>query len=295
MLAVLVYFVTGFLARRVLRVPLSVSLWMNRYVVWIALPALILAKLPTIHLGSELAVPVAMAWTTISVSAVTVWLLSRRYAWSSSVTGALLLVIPLGNTSFLGLPVVSAILGKDHVTAALAFDQLGSFLALATWGSFVSGRLGTDAGNMRSVAKRLFTFPPFIALLVSLALRSHPPTGDVHRYLLDIGKTVAPVAMASIGMRVVPRWDRGRAVPLLWGLSLKMVVAPVLVATIALVFGSVHSLGWSTSILEAGMPPMVTAGIVAINAGFDEELVTDIVGVGTVLALVVLSVAAAFV
>jgi hypothetical protein len=294
MLLVLMYFASGVVARWVLRVPLKVSVWLNKYVVWIALPALMLAKLPSIHVGSELAVPMGMAWLTIAVSAGAVWLLGKRFAWPTAVVGALLLIVPLGNTSFLGLPVVTAILGKDHLPAALAFDQLGSFLALATWGSFVSGRLGSGAGTLRAVAKRLFTFPPFLALLLSVFLRSHPVSSDVHKMLVDLGKTVAPVAMASIGMRVVPRWNKNLAGPMLWGLGLKMLVAPFVVAVLTLFFGSFHQLGWSTSILEAGMPPMVTAGIVAISAGFDEELVTDVVGVGTVVALVILPIVAVF-
>jgi hypothetical protein len=295
MLLVLMYFASGVVARWVMRIPVKVSVWLNRYVVWLALPALILAKLPAIHIGTELAVPMVMAWTTIAASTCAVWVLGKKFAWPTSVVGALLLIVPLGNTSFLGIPVVTAILGKDHVPAALAFDQLGTFLALATWGSLVSGRLGSGAGNVRAVVKRLFTFPPFLALLLSLVVRSHPVSPDVQRVLVDLGKTVAPVAMASIGMRVVPRWNTHLATPMLWGLGLKMVAAPLLVATATLFGGSFHQLGWSTSILEAGMPPMVTAGIVAISAGFDEELVTDVVGVGTVVALVILPIVAAFV
>jgi hypothetical protein len=41
---------------------------------------------------------------------------------------------------------------------------------------------------------------------------------------------------------------------------------------------------WSTSILESAAPPMVTAGVVAIAAGFDETLVAFVVGVGTLAA-----------
>ena len=47
---------------------------------------------------------------------------------------------------------------------------------------------------------------------------------------------------------------------------------------------------WQSSVLQSAMPPMVTAGIIGISAGFDEELTTTLVAVGTVAALVVLPV-----
>ncbi len=43
---------------------------------------------------------------------------------------------------------------------------------------------------------------------------------------------------------------------------------------------------WETSVLEAAMPPMVTARVVAAAAGLDEELAAALVGVGLRCALV---------
>jgi predicted permease len=51
---------------------------------------------------------------------------------------------------------------------------------------------------------------------------------------------------------------------------------------------------WQASILQVGMPPMVTAGLVATQAGLDEELATLVVGVGILLAFASLPVLAAF-
>jgi hypothetical protein len=63
-----------------------------------------------------------------------------------------------------------------------------------------------------------------------------------------------------------------------------MVAVPGVVVLIAVVFASTGDLMWSTSILESAAPPMVTAGVVAIAAGFDEKLVAFAVGVGTLSA-----------
>ena len=290
MLAVTLYFVCGVVAGRALPAPLRVSGLLNLWVVNVALPALILAKLPSLTLGSEAAVPVLTAWLTILVAAATVVAVSRRKSWSVAVTGALLMVVPLGNTSFLGLPVVEAILGHEHVPAALAFDQLGTFLALATYGSLVAGRFGAGERGIRPVVRRLVTFPPFIALVVSMFLRLGSTPEWLHDAFATTGRTVAPVAIVSLGLRFTPRLRIDRAGIVLFGLSVKMLLLPAVVLALALLVGDPGAVPWRSSLLESAMPPMVTAGIIGISAGFDEDLTTSLVAVGTTVALVVLPV-----
>jgi predicted permease len=69
-------------------------------------------------------------------------------------------------------------------------------------------------------------------------------------------------------------------------LFIKMIVVPVAVFLVALLLGDVHGIEWSASILQSAAPPMVTAGIVAIAAGLDEEVVVAVVGVGTLTSFV---------
>lgn len=284
------YFVCGVLSGRLLRNPLRLSGLLNTWVVNVALPALILAKLPALALGAEAAVPVVTAWATVALAATTVMVVARRNEWPVPVTGALLMVVPLGNTSFLGLPVVEAVLGHDHVPAALAFDQIGTFLALATYGSFVAGRFGAGERGISPVVRRLAMFPPFIALVLSMALRLGTTPAWMHDMFAVVGKSVAPVAILSLGLRFTPRLHIERAGTVMFGLSVKMLLLPGFVTALALLVGDTGAVAWQASMLESAMPPMVTAGIIGISAGFDEELTTTLVAVGTTVALVVLPV-----
>jgi predicted permease len=65
-----------------------------------------------------------------------------------------------------------------------------------------------------------------------------------------------------------------------------MIVVPAVVVLIAVIAGDPGSAAWGASILQSAMPPMVTAGVVAIGAGLDEDLVVFMVGVGTLLSFV---------
>jgi predicted permease len=267
----------------------------GRWVVSVALPALVLVRLPELAgdgaaIRDGALVPVLAAWSTILVGVAAVAMASRRADWPPAVTGALLMVVPLGNTSFLGLPVVDAVLGADHVPSALAFDQLGTFLALATYGTWVTGRFGSSGGSAREMLRRLGTFPPFLALLASTVFMRFDMPGPLADVLGWLGRTVAPVAMVSLGLRFVPRLRPARPGAVVFGLAVKMVLMPGLVAVAAVVLGDPGAVEWSSSIVEASMPPMVTAGLIGISAGFDEELTTSLVAAGTVLAVVTYSV-----
>lgn len=49
-----------------------------------------------------------------------------------------MLTVPLGNTGFVGIPLVEALLGKEAVAYAILYDQFGTFIALNTLGSFIA-------------------------------------------------------------------------------------------------------------------------------------------------------------
>ncbi|MFM9084768.1 MAG: hypothetical protein ACKOQ7_12995, partial [Actinomycetota bacterium] len=55
--------------------------------------------------------------------------------------------------------------------------------------------------------------------------------------------------------------------------------------------GDPASQEWQPAMLESARPPMVSAGVVAARAGFDEEVAASMVAVGTVVALAVATVA----
>jgi len=277
-------FLLGWLVKTIRPVPVVVTAWADKYVLQVALPAVIIAKISKVTFDADVVLPIAVAWSVMVISIVAVLTASRILKWNRSITGALLLVGVLGNTSFLGLGMVESLLGADHLASAIAYDQVGTFVGLALWGSFVASTYGVGESGWRPVLKRLSRFGPFLALLASLVFRIIDLPADVYPILNGIGKTVAPVAMCALGLRFTLSVSRSVQVPALFGLMLKMVVLPALVYVMSVFVGSPQDLAWSTSILQAAAPPMVTAGVVAVGAGLSAELVAFMVGVGTLIA-----------
>ena len=261
---------------------------LDAVVINLSLPGLVLALVPGLDLDARAAVPVGVAWAALVVLAGAVLLLGRRLGWSRRILGTMLLVVPLGNTSFLGIPAVEALLGHDHLPYAIIYDQLGSFLALTTYGAVIAGRYGgATIPDLRTTVRNVVTFPPFVALVAAFALRPVGVPGVVADVAGRLGDTVVPLTMLAVGMRLtLPRRDAS-AVPLATGLALRMLVAPALVLTVALVVGGT-GIAWDTSVLEAAMPPMVTAAIVATDAGLDERLAANLVALGVIAGMATL-------
>jgi predicted permease len=279
-------FLLGWLVKTIRPIPIQVTAWADKYVLQIALPAVIIAKISKVTFNADVVLPIAVAWSVMFTSILAVLVTSRILKWNRSLTGALLLVGVLGNTSFLGLGMVESLLGADHLASAIAYDQVGTFVGLALWGSFVASTYGAGESGWRPVLKRLSRFGPFLALLASLVFRVVHLPDDVYSVLNVFGKTVAPVAMCALGLRFTLNVSRSVQMPAMFGLISKMVVLPTIVYIVAVLIGSPQDLAWSTSILQAAAPPMVTAGVVAVGAGLSAELVAFMVGVGTLVSFV---------
>jgi len=73
--------------------------------------------------------------------------------------------------------------------------------------------------------------------------------------------------------------------PLAYGLTIKLAIAPLIALAGCRLIG-LTNLASEISIFEAGMPPMVTAGALAIAAGMVPELAAALVSLGMALAFI---------
>lgn len=275
----------GALAARFSSLPAGTALTLNRIVIWVCLPALILRLVPGLSFQPSLFVLVLTPWVLLAVSAGLVLAISRRLGFRREVLGALLLCVPLGNTSFLGFPMVGALVGPDAVRYAVLYDQLGSFLILSSYGLLVVAHFsGEEKPTLASALLRVVRFPPFVALVVALVPLPRP--APVEEALLWLGQALVPIAMFAVGLKL----ELGRpkdGIPLAVGLGLKMLAAPLIAFLLGRMVGA-EGTPARVAVLEAGMPPMITAGALALLANLAPALASSLVGYGILLSLVTL-------
>jgi predicted permease len=289
-LPVLFLMAVGAGLKRLPAFPATTGQSLNMYVIYVSLPALVLVQVPKLKVSADLWVPVVLPWAMLALSAALVLLLGKLLRWERGVVGGLLLGVPLGNTSFLGIPFVQALFGPAGVPYAVLYDQLGTFLALAVYGAvvlaFFGGEGKPDAGK---ILKRIITFPPFLAMVAAFLIRDATPPAAVTAALERIGGTLVPVVMVAVGFQLTLRVPKGQVAPMAMGLGIKMILAP-LVALGALGALGIGGEATRVAIFESGMAPMITAGALAIAAGLAPEMMAAMVGLGIVLSFVTLPV-----
>lgn len=288
----LIAFAIGAVLRYAPGFPRGAASALHAFVVWVALPALILVRVPTLEAGAEVTALIVLPWVMWALAAALVLIVSRRLRWPRPVEGALLMVVPLANTSFLGLPLVEAHLGPDAVPLAIVWDQLGSFLLLSTFGAFVlAAYRPTSADSSRpslaTIARAVVRFPPFLALLVALALGAFAADSvlaPLTSVLAPIGASLVPVVMVAIGLQWRATLPRHHLGPAAFALTTRLALVPL--AALGLVYAfELPSLIAGTAVLESGMGPMITAGALAIEAGLAVQLTASVLGWGTLLSL----------
>ena len=118
---------------------------------------------------------------------------------SPTTTGALMLSGGLANTSFVGLPMIETFYGRNGIAIGILIDQLGTYLVLSTLGIAIASIYSTGANSAGDILKRVFTFPPLLALLLALGLMhvEYPQWFD--DILRRLGDTLSPLALVSVG------------------------------------------------------------------------------------------------
>src|SRR6185369_12213613 len=256
----------GYLTRRLGRLPDNAAEVLNRFVIDICVPATVLRLVPKMSVSPALAVLIVVPWAMAGLAYLSARLAQRLLALDESNTTALFLATALANTSFLGFPLCSGLLGESSLPFAAVYDQLGSFLILSTVAPLALGKVSGGARATPSeLARRVLFFPPFIALLVALLPLPHPAA--LEPVLTAAAAPLVPLAMFALG------------------LGLKLLLFPCIGWALARGLGAQGML-FKVAVLESAMPTMITAGALMMAHGVAIELAAAFVSWGLLLSLI---------
>jgi predicted permease len=284
---IFVWIAAGLAARRA-GAPRRAFVLLNAFIIWFSLPATILLALHALRWEPSFWVPVSMAWLVFAGAFVFFSVLGRRRGWSPGRVGALTLTAGLGNTSFVGFPLLRALYGEGAIPVAVLTDQPGSFLVLSTLGLLSASYFSAGRTSASAVLGRMARFPPMWALVAAVLLRPVVFSDPVAWTLRAGMKSLVPLALLSVGGAL--RFDRARLnaerEAVAAGLLYKLVLAPLAMALLLVVFLHQRGDAARVTLVEAAMGPMITGAIVAEEHGLDPQLCSLLVGVGIPLSLV---------
>ncbi|MBL6750540.1 MAG: AEC family transporter [Nevskia sp.] len=275
----------GMAVKRFAAPPPGMAQAVNWWVINIALPALVLTLIPQMHLDPHLWFLVGAMWVVFAGSWLLFGLLGRRLNWSRGHTGAMVLACGLGNTSFIGFPMMEALRGSQGLQYAIIADQIGGFTTLAGGGIAVTAVYAGHRMLPGHVLRRMLIFPPTWALAAGVAIGMIGSLPPAPAYVLDrLGQTMSPLALFSVGLQLRLHVGRDQVGSIFMGLGWKMLLAPLLCYALGVatgVGGNVLAVG----ILQAASAPMVSSAILAEQYNLEPQLATTLLGVGILISL----------
>lgn len=259
---------------------------LNQFVIYISLPSMIILQVPKLSFSMDMIIPIIVAWSVMFFSAILVLLLAKFFSFSKEITGSLMLVAILTNSSFMGIPILNAYMGENALPYVLVYDQLGTFIALATYGTFIASYYSSKSQiSFKIIIQKVLTFPPFLSLVFALFLIGVEFNPVISKVLSSFASTIVPIALVAVGLQLQFKLPREEIKPFGIALVIKLLIAPIIAIVICKIFG------WNNeasivSIMEAGMAPMITAGAIASMAGLAPRLSSAIVGYGILISFI---------
>jgi predicted permease len=263
---------------------------------WVLYPFVILFTLPRLHLTAGVGAGLVLGYVELAIVGLSAYVIGThvlRLARPS--VGALIVVVVVVNTGYLGLPLVVALLGTDQLGPAIVWDSLVSGPMFYVTGVAIGAAFGTQTGA--SGRERLHTFvlrnPPLIAAIVALLA----PAAIAPDVMVDAAHVVIYVLMVAgffaLGVNLAAEAEGGflrlpLTAPVATAVVLRLLVAPALLFGLSAATVAVPD----AYLLQASMSSGVNSLVVAHNSGLDLRLTSSALAWTTLIVIVVASVAA---
>ncbi|MBL0012722.1 MAG: AEC family transporter [Flavobacterium sp.] len=271
--------------------PKNAHLTLNQFVIYISLPALALFYIPKIQINAQLLYPLGIAWLGFLFSFLFFYLIGKRLKWSNKLIGCLIITAGLGNTSFVGFPVIQALFGEEGLKTAIIVDQPGSFVVISTLGIITAVYFSKGQATAKEMSRKILLFPPFIAFFIAciMCLLAVDFIPDFQTVFQKLGSTVTPIALLSVGYQIKFDKNSQHWKFLRLGLFFKLMLTPAFFYILYKVVGNGKGLVVDVSIMEAAMAPMITGTILSASYGLKPKLSNMMVSIGIPLSFITLA------
>ena len=258
-------------------------------VFYLLLPALVLDIIWQTPLNTASLHISFIALCAISVGLLLMWLALRIIKPGKKQTGTLLLAAAFPNATYLGLPVLGAVLGEHTQAIVIQYDLFACTPVLLSLGILLAHYYGDHQVETHPI-RELLKIPPLWAVTigVGLNLSGIEQPEFLHTSLSTLAGGVVPIMLIVLGMSI--RWGslRLRFMPLLSLVALiSLIIVPFSVYTIS------HWINLSAPLITpvtliAAMPTMIFGIVICERYQLDGELYAAAVTLTTLASLITL-------
>jgi predicted permease len=268
--------------------------WSHRSItvlLWTVLPFITFFVLARLELDAGVGAGLLLAYAELAAVGVLAYLAgSRLLGLSRPQTGALVVVVVLANTGYLGIPLCAALLGTGDLGPAIAFDTVVSGPMFYGVGFAIGAAFGATAGETSGERLRSFLRnPPLVAVVAAFVA----PDALAPEVLVDIAEVLAfavlPVGFFILGVNLATEAEDGALVfpppfsrPVAAAVSLRLLVAPALMLGLSAATVDVPD----AYLVQAAMPSGINSLVIAHAYGLDLKITASALAWSTAIVIV---------
>ena len=280
-----VCFLAGFLLRKSGVLPKGSHQGINVWIIYVALPAATLKYLPGIKWSNDLLIPLVTPLICWFGAWILSELLAKPFHFEKKTKAAFLIVTGLGNTSFIGFPLISAYYGENNLSIAAVTDQM-TFFILAVFASVVAMKAsGKAKADFKTISLKLLKFPPFLVIIIALVLPHFVSFESVTPLASTLAATLSPLALFSVGLQFELGKMKDVLKPVLAASVYKLILSPLIILGLAFAFQT-GEMQTKIAVFEASMGTMISAGILNDQFGLNPRLSNLIVFMTILLSFI---------
>jgi len=289
----------GVLAARRWQVGEQGLAWLNIFLVYFALPALIFLVVAAAPFEQLVNWPFITATTSVTVFAFAAIVILSRLLFGTELKTAALQATSgsYGNVGYMGLPLAVAFFGPEAaVPAALVFcfDCAMQFIMTAFLATLAQER-GEDAHwpeVARRIARQVLTHPFIVATAVGIvgSALEFKPAGALGTTLDMLMKAAGPTALFALGVTVGQRRFSGVGPDLVLVAGMKVFIQPVLALLVVSLVPGTPALWLHVAVMMAALPTASNAFILSSQYKTYVEGASTAVIVTTLLSAVTIPV-----
>ncbi|PPB80285.1 hypothetical protein LV82_02160 [Albidovulum inexpectatum] len=289
----------GWLAGRLRMFPEAATEYLTRFVFYFALSAMLFRFAAQLSLGEIFDARFAMAYLSGCLAVyLLVTLVARLRGLPMTEAAVEAQCAVIGNTGFLGVPLLTALLGAravGPVLMVLSIDLIvfSSLITLIITGAR-EGRISPRI--FRVLGLGLLHNPMIVSMVAGLAVSAleWPLPAPVDEFLTILGAAATPGALFAIGTSLATKSAERLSVAL-WLSFAKLVLHPAAVAVAALFVFSVERQAAGVMIAAAALPVAGNVYILARHYGVAPNRVSAAILVSTVFSILTVSLVVAWI
>ncbi|MEY4751788.1 MAG: hypothetical protein RIQ60_4002 [Pseudomonadota bacterium] len=284
----------GWIAARTRRLPAESVAPLNGFVLWFALPAMLLRFVARTPVDTVVDPRLALGYIACGLGAyaLAAFALRRRARsnWIDTGYGALAAAWP--NWGYMGFGLMPALFGERAIATMIAAGIM-DLLVLMPVALLVSSRqhtaggLGAVAAGLKAVARN----PLFVAILsgLTLSLLHVKIPGPIDEFLRLLASSAGPVALFAIGVFVYRPGPVRVDVASVWLITVKLLVHPLLMWSVGAWVLKLDSATLAVVTVTAALPAAGTAFILVERNGGNVDRVASAVLLSTALSFLTIT------